>query len=341
MRRWQKAFLSILLVLIVLVAAGITFTIGWRPIVGPKKRALTDRRFEATPARLQRGEYIVRNVALCLFCHSEVDASVEGLPIKAAAAGAGKSFADEGIPFLVAPNITPDQDTGAGRWTDDMIARGIREGIGHDGRTLFPMMPYMNYHEMSDEDLASVVVYIRSLAPVRQQQAATKVPFPVNRFINAVPQPVDAPVPEPDVSTPEKRGRYLLTMASCRDCHSPMDERGQYVPGMDLAGGNVFTFRDRERVAAANITPGVNGIPYYTEELFVETIRTGRVRERKLSDVMPWAHYRRMTDEDLKAIFAYLKTVAPVDHYVDNTQPPTKCARCGLEHGGGQRNKAS
>jgi hypothetical protein len=71
----------------------------------------------------------------------------------------------------------------------------------------------------------------------------------------------------------------------------------------------------------------------------VETIRTGRVRERQISDLMPWGGYRNMTDDDLKAIFAYLKTLSPVDHFVDNSLPPTKCARCTMEHGGGERNK--
>lgn len=339
MRRWLKRLLATFLILAVLLALGITLTIGWRPFIGPRTRALTDRRFEPSPARLQRGEYIVRNVAGCLFCHSELDASAEGLPVKAGAAGAGRSFAQEGIPFLHSPNITPDRETGAGSWTDDMLARAIREGVGHDGRTLFPLMPYLNYRNMSDEDLASVISYLRSLAPVRKQQPKSNVPFPVNRFINAVPQPLHAAVPEPDLSTPEKRGAYVVTMASCSDCHTPMDDKGQYLAGMEFAGGNMFMFTDREPRAAANITPAVNGIPYYTEDLFLETIRTGRVRERKLTDMMPWGHYRNMSDEDLKAIFAFLKTLKPIDHYVDNAQSPTRCARCNLEHGGGERNK--
>jgi hypothetical protein len=118
-----------------------------------------------------------------------------------------------------------------------------------------------------------------------------------------------------------------------------MDDKGQYIAGLEFAGGNTFKYEGREPKASANITPGVNGIPYYTEDLFIETIRSGRVRERKLSDLMPWAVYRAMSDEDLKAIFAYLKTLKPIDHFVDNAQPPTKCARCNLEHGGGERNK--
>ena len=126
-----------------------------------------------------------RNVAVCLFCHSELDPSVEGLPIRAGSVGTGRSFAQEGIPFLNSPNITPDPATGAGNWSDDALARAIREGVGHDGRTLFPMMPYQNYRKMSDEDLASVITYVRSLPPISKQQPKTNVPFPVNRFINA------------------------------------------------------------------------------------------------------------------------------------------------------------
>lgn len=342
MKRWQKAVLSIILVLAVLLAIGITATIGWRPFVGPETRPLSDRRFEPSPARLERGAYLVRSVSGCLFCHSELDPSVEGLPVKAGEAGAGRTLAAEDMPWLTAPNLTPDAETGAGAWTDDMLARAIREGIGHDGRTLFPMMPYQNFASMSDEDLASVITYIRSLPAVRRELPKSSIPFPVNRLINSVPRPIEGAVPPPDVSTPEKRGAYLVTLASCGDCHTPMDDRGQFVPGMAFAGGTTIKYRDaRPGRASANLTPAANGIPYYNEELFVETIRTGRVRERQLSDVMPWGHYRTMTDEDLKAIFAHLKTLTPVDHYVDNALPATTCAKCNLSHGGGERNRKS
>jgi mono/diheme cytochrome c family protein len=339
-KRWQKAILYTGLVLAVIVLAGITATIGWRPFIGPKTRALTDRRFEPTPARLERGAYIVRNVAGCLFCHSELDPSVRGLPIKAGMAGGGRTITAEDMPWLTAPNLTADEDTGAGRWTDDMLARAIREGIGHDGRTLFPFMPYVNYRTMSDEDLAAVVTYIRSLPPLKRPLPVSEVPFPVSRLINSVPQPIEGSVPPPDISTPEKRGEYLVTIGSCSDCHTPRDEQGQYLPGMEFAGGNILKYGDaREPRASANLTPSANGIPYYNEELFIEVIRTGRVREREISDLMPWSVYRGMSDEDLKAIFAYLETLKPVDHYVDNALPPTPCAKCNIPHGGGERNK--
>ena len=329
----------VLLIVAVAVLAGISATIGWKPFFGPEARPLTERRFEPTPERLERGEYLVRSVAQCLFCHSELDPSVEGLPIKAGTDGSGRSWADEGIEWLVVPNISPDPETGAGRWSDDAIARAVREGIGHDGRALFPLMPYQNYSSMSDEDLAAVITYLRSIPPVRRAQPRSEIPFPVNRLINTVPRRIDGPVPPPDLSTPVARGAYLTKLASCSDCHTPMTPEGEFLEGMAFAGGNMIVHSGRQPSATANLTTSPTGIPYYTEELFVEAIRTGRVRERQLSDNMPWAHYARMTDEDLKAIFAYLQTLQPVEHYVDNSEPVALCPKCNIEHGGGARNK--
>lgn len=323
----------------VFALGGISLTIGWKPILGPEIRPLTDRRFEATPARLERGEYLVENVIQCLFCHSEYDPSVEGMPIKRETRGAGRSWAAEGVPWLEVPNITADPETGAGSWSDDALARAIREGISHDGRTLFPVMPYRNYRLMSDEDLSAVIAYIRTVPAIRRVAPPTEVPFPASRFINLEPKRIDDPIPPPDMSTPAKRGEYLTALASCTDCHTPMTPQGQFVEGMFLAGGNMRQHEQRAPAAAANLTPSPSGIPYYTEDLFIEVMRTGRVRERKLSDNMPWFHYKGMTDEDLKAIFAYLQTLPPVDHYVSNADPVELCALCNIEHGGGGRNK--
>jgi mono/diheme cytochrome c family protein len=238
---------------------------------------------------------------------------------------------------VVVPNITPDPETGAGTWSDDALARAIREGIGHDGRALFPVMPYENYRHMPDEDLASVIVYLRSLPPVRNAMPKTEIIFPVKYLMRSTPQPVPEPVPAPDVSDPVKRGAFLMTIASCRDCHTPMD-KGAPIPNMDLAGGQIFE-GPWGRVATPNLTPDPSGIPYYDELLFLQTMRTGYVKARPLNQMMPWHIYRGMTDEDLKAIFAYLKTVKPVHHVVDNAEPPTMCVVCGAVHGGGDKNQ--
>src|SRR5215467_11117552 len=194
-RSWTRIILLILLILIVLVSLGITFTIGWRPIIGARKRALTGRRFEVTSARLERGRYLVDSVNGCFGCHTDQDWSKPGAPPVAGKEGSGHIWADQDLPWLVAPNITSDKETGAGNWSDDALARAIREGIGHDGRTLFPVMPYPHYREMSDEDLASIIVYLRSVPPVRSQLPVTQIPFPQKYLMNDMPQPITAPVP--------------------------------------------------------------------------------------------------------------------------------------------------
>lgn len=329
----------IALALVVGVVVGIPALVGVRPFIGPKARPLTDRRFEPTQARLDRGKYLVTSAqAPCILCHSPWDPTGGGLTEVPGRELTGRNWTPDAVPFLSAPNLTPDPETGIGQRTDDELARAIREGISHDGRALFPIMPYEHFRSMPDEDLASVIVYLRSLKAVRNPLPASAVPFPVSRLINGVPAPIAGPVTA-DLSTPEKRGAHIVEVAACSECHSARDDRGNKPAGFAFAGGTPMPFEGRKTVYAANITPGVNGIPYYTEDLFVEVLRTGKVKARQLDAMMPTRYYRNMTDQDLKDVFAYLKTLAPVDHYVDNTSAPTTCAKCGLTHGGGDKNK--
>jgi len=335
-RRLRATLLVVLIALVLVLSLGITFTIGWRPVIGPRKRALTDRHFESTPARMERGQYLVNSVMGCLGCHSEIDSRRPGAPPIEGRLGAGTKWADANLPWLVAPNITPDKETGAGNWTDDMFARAIREGIGHDGRALFTVMPYQNYRALPDEDLASVIVYIRSIPAVKNELPATQIPFPLNFLIKNVPQPVMAPVAVSDLSTPALRGAFLTRMGSCADCHTPI-EKGQPVAGLDFAGGFVFSLPTGV-VASANITPDPSGISYYDEKLFLRAMREGKVGARQMNAAMPWYFYSGMTDQDLASIFAYLQTVKAVKHRVDNAVPPTYCKRCKQTHGLGESN---
>jgi hypothetical protein len=191
---------------------------------------------------------------------------------------------------------------------------------------------------MPDEDLASVVVFLRSLPPVRNPLPKTAIIFPVKYLIRSVPRPITDPVAAPASADPVVRGEFLVTMAGCRDCHTPMNDKGQFLPDMELSGGQIFD-GPWGRVASANLTPDPSGIPYYDEILFLQALRTGYVRVRSLNPIMPWRHYGGMTDDDLKAIFAYLKSVKPIHHVVDNAEPPTMCAICNASHGGGEKNK--
>jgi hypothetical protein len=337
MRRFGKWFLISFGSLVALLAIFITLTIGWRPFLGPKARALTNRTFEPTSKRIERGRYITTGLSGCVYCHSPHDWTAPGTPIVA-----GKEASGEVLPYadlpgrIVAPNLTPDPETGASRWTDDQLARAIREGVGHDGRALFPIMPYQHYRNMSDEDLASIVVYLRSLPAVHNQLPATEIIFPVKYLIRSAPQPVTAPVAGVGSSDQIDYGTYLADQAGCVDCHTPQ-VRGQSVPGMDFAGGFLFT-GPWGSVASANITPDPSGIPYYDEALFLNVMRTGQVRARKLSPIMPVMVYKNLTDDDLKALFAFLRTIKPVKHRVDNSQAPTGCKLCKQKHGSGNEN---
>ena len=335
MNKFAKGLGIAVFVIVVLAAVGITATIGWRPFIGPKTRALTDRRFEATPERLKRGAYLVEHVTGCTYCHTPQEQGPNGPEIVAAKKGSGQVFAIPGLPAsLVAPNITPDPETGIGNFTDDQLARAIREGISHDGRTLFPMMPYAHFRRMSDEDLASVVVYLRTLPVIRNPLPRTEIYFPVKYLIRGVPQPVTETVPA-DLSTPVNRGEYLVNLSLCSECHTPR-KRGRLDSAMKFAGGQVFDLSGK--LVSPNITPDATGIGNYTEDIFVKTIRTGYVGKRQLNTAMPWQFYSGLTDEDLKAMYAYLGTLPPISHRVDNTQPPTACKKCGQKHGAGDAN---
>ncbi|MBP6823618.1 MAG: cytochrome c [Acidobacteria bacterium] len=324
-----------LLGVLLLLVVGLFMSGLWRAIAGPKARTVTNRTFESSPARMERGKYLVKNVMGCFYCHSDRDWKGEGaVPIEARK-GAGAVFYG-GPGKLFAPNITPDKETGVGNWSDDELARAIREGVSRDGHALFPIMPYMNYRKLPDEDLASLIVYLRSIPAVKNSVEKSKLDFPLNLLVNTMPQPLEAAVTA-DLSTPAKRGEFLATMGSCSDCHTQVNEKGEPLPGMYLAGG--FTLNEPTgETTAANITPDPSGISYYDETLFLEVMRTGQIKARKLNPTMPWSIYGKMTDEDLKALFAYLKTVPAVSHRVDNTEKATPCKVCKGKHGFGDRN---
>ena len=327
----MKKLGKILLVICLLLVAAISFTIGWRPFIGPRARATT-----RTSERLARGRYLVVGLAGCETCHTPKDWKTHGAPNLPGMELAGQVIPVANLPgVVVASNLTPDPETGAAPWSDDEIARAVREGIGHDGRTIFPMMPYEAYRSISDEDLAALVVYMRSVAPVRNPLPPTRVDFPINYLVRTVPQPVTNTVNGPGPqSSPVERGKYMAVMGC--GCHIPVDQKGP-IRGLEYGGGEILTGPWGE-ATSANITPDASGIGYYDEALFLQVMRTGYVKARKLSSIMPFGEFANLTDDDLKAIFAYLRTLPPVKHRVDNSLPPTYCKLCRKKHGGGDQN---
>jgi mono/diheme cytochrome c family protein len=117
-----------------------------------------------SPAAIARGRYLAHAVCECFECHSPMQDNDLVLPVESTL-GAGDILNEK--TRLVAPNITPDPETGAGRWTDDQLVRAIRQGISHDGRRLSVVMPYPTLSILTDEDVHAVVAYLRSLPPLR------------------------------------------------------------------------------------------------------------------------------------------------------------------------------
>jgi mono/diheme cytochrome c family protein len=322
----KRIVLSVLLLAIAGVGGYFLYWVAKSPQTAPPANI----KVELTPERVERGRYVVA-LSDCFGCHAERDFSRFNGPIVPGGLGVGGPLPLEGLPGdVVVPNITPDPDTGLGAWTDGEIIRAVREGIGRDGRTLFAFMPYPGYRYMSDEDAQAVVAYLRSLPPVKKRQAPTRINFPVNLFMKEAPQPAGS-VPPPNRSDPLTYGKYLVTLGGCIDCHT-QEEKGKLVAGREYAGGRLLAILGTPfRVYSANITPDNDtGIGVWTEERFLQKIRSYKPYVEGESPkvgpesftLMPWLHLCLLTDEDLKAMYAYLRTLKPIYNSVEKYEGP-------------------
>jgi mono/diheme cytochrome c family protein len=312
-------------VLLPVVAATVAGA-GYFAIRQPASRPASAIKVVSTLERVERGRYLFESLADCAGCHSPRNHDLYTMPVVAGKSGAGMVFPPElGLPGRVsAPNLTNDPDTGLGRWTDGEIIRAIREGVSRDGRALFPFMPYRSYAVMSDEDVESVVAYLRSLPAVRNSLPVTQLDFPLPWLIKGSPQPVKAVVPAPDTSDSVKYGEYLVRLGGCVQCHTP-EQDGEPIEGHEFAGGNIFRL-GRFEVRSANITPDEDsGIGRWDEARFVAKFRgysnftTHNLPRSNQANftLMPWTALSRLTDTDLRSIFAFLRTVKPVYHPVE------------------------
>jgi mono/diheme cytochrome c family protein len=347
--RKQKVLLSIIIVMaVVLTILSITHSIKNKPaskIVVPapavavtsntsfKIRPLTDIHYEPSPSRLKQGEYLTKGILQCFTCHSPRDWAVPGAPPVADKLGSGGTIVNEdNTSQVIAPNITSDNETGAGNWTDDMFVRAIREGVGHDGRALSWQMPFYFFRNLTDEDLASVIVYLRSLPAVKNVVPPTKLTkdqrAEMEKLIGSLRQPTSRAA----FSDPTKRGKYLVTLGECVACHTSHAEYNN--PG--LFGGGNFIERFGRKTFSANITTNPAGMDYGPVG-FISVMHTGK--GGTLSPIMPWIAFKNISDDDLKAIYNYIATMPPSTHYVSNQQPFTHCAICEMENGLGEKNR--
>jgi len=335
--RAKSIVLGILVLLVLLVIGGLT-AVGWQIVLGPDARPVSSEKFEATEARLARGKYLAEGPAACFHCHTEHDFTNPEYPIVQAKKGSGWVMPIPELNHIASRNITPDPETGIGTWSDDEVARAIREGVRKDGSALFPIMPYPLFASMDDEDVKSIVVYLRTLPAVKHVVPTRQLPGPLEYIVKTIPKPLTTPQPSHPASTPVERGKYLVTIADCHACHTA-SVQGEPLPGLDFGGGGSFDDPGtKTKVFSLNITQDPSGIAHYDESLFIQTIRTGQVTSRLVNHIMPLEFFKNMTDEDLRDIFAYIKSVPPVKHRISNTDPPTLCPVCNQKHGLGELN---
>ncbi|MGV3558956.1 c-type cytochrome [Larkinella arboricola] len=308
-------------VVVLLIAGSVAYIKTALPNVGPAPE-LT---IQADSAQIARGKYLANHVAVCIDCHSERDWKIVGGPLVAGTEGkGGEPFTrDMGFPgSYYAKNLTPAHLSG---WSDGEIYRAITTGVSKDGHALFPVMPYRNYGQMDPNDIKAVIAYVRTLKPIENPAIpASQSDFPMNLIINTMPTKSEGSKrPEPADSV--AYGKYMLTFAGCGECHTPVDDKGQPLPGMTLAGGRTFAM-PVGTVRSANLTADAEtGIGRWTKEAFITRFKAAEkddfthpatLEHAEFNTLMPWRMYAGMSEQDLGAIFTYLKTVTPVKNKV-------------------------
>jgi hypothetical protein len=319
----KKIIRRVLGVIAALVLLAITGVLVKFYVLSPKSRPAPVMTAQASPEAVERGKYLVNNVTACIGCHSPVHEDKPGDPPVEGQIGAGRDFGDWGpdVPFhLRAPNLTPDKETGIGAMTDGEVIRAMREGIGKDGRALFPQMPYVTYgRTLSDEDALAIVAYLRTLPPIKNDPGRTEIKFPVSMFIRGVPKPIEGSPPKaPAPSDTLARGRWLLDVCSCHDCHDSVSSKMQKLEGKALAGGMKFRLTNgRGRTVAPNITPDkATGIGAYSDDDLRRVFNEGKGKAGRYLYTMPWSYYGGLTKDDKEALIAALREVPAVVNVV-------------------------
>jgi cytochrome c2 len=315
----KKAFRYLLIIvgIILLIAGGFAAFVAIRgiPKYKAEKISLT---VEATPARLEKGQKLA--TMLCASCHLDQNTG-KFTGHKMEEAGA---FGE-----IYSKNITKDKKYGRGNWTDGELAVLLRTGVKPDGTYLPPYMPKLIH--FSDEDLASVIVFLRSEHPwvqantTRQPQSKPSFLAKFLTNIGAV-KPFNfpkAPIPEPDTTNAVAWGRYIaLGQMECFSCHSKDFAKNDYLhpeksPGF-FGGGNKLTVGDGNTITSRNITMDEEtGIGKWSEEDFVKAVKYGELPNNQHRLRPPMKPYSLLTDNEVKAIYAYLKTIPEIQNKVD------------------------
>jgi len=302
MRRFKKILKWIGSILLVLI-------VGVTVVVMARQNLKYDAPYpnihaSADSTVIARGKHLIFSSAHCINCHSNHNpdslvALGQDVPLS------GGVLFDVGIAKIYSKNITPDKETGIGKYTDEEIARVLRYGVHPNGAAVLDFMPF---HNTSDEDLTAIISYLRAQKPVRNEipENSFTVMGKVVKAFMVKPVGPDGEVPKavrPD--TTAAYGRYLaVSVAECNGCHTKRDMAGAYT-GDPFAGGNEI-----EGFITPNLTPDPSGRIYnWSQQNFIDRFRMGKLYPKS---PMPWNSFKRMSDDELKAIYHFLRSTKPV-----------------------------
>lgn len=315
MKKFFK-ILGVLILLVALIIGGFAAFISIRGI--PKFEANVPEipKIEVTPERVEKGKKIAS--MLCNSCHFD----------KSTGKFTGREMTE--VPEfgkIISRNITQDPEIGIGKWTDSDLVYFIRTGINpHTGQYVPPYMPKLMH--ISDEDLNSIIAFLRSddaLVQPDKTEGPSCEPSFLTKFLCLVafkpfPYP-EKPIPGPDTTNKLAWGKYLtLYEFECFACHSADFKKMDVgVPENSLGffgGGNVMRNDQGVLVTTRNLTPDEEtGIGNWTEEQFVKAVKFGIVPNGPALR-NPMIPYAQLTDEEAKAIYAYLRTVPKIKHAI-------------------------
>jgi mono/diheme cytochrome c family protein len=321
-----------LIALAVLIGVGfyVHLAATWKKSFADYPRPALAARADSTV--IARGDYLVHAVAHCSMCHQEMDASVSmAEAMEHRQSGVGRDLSGGltwDIPLFgrfVAANLTSDRETGVGAMSDGDLARVVRHSVRRDG-TVAPFMKIAT-GPMADEDVVAVISYLRTLKPVRHVNRA-EAPGIMGKLVlkNMSPRE-DQPPPLPATAGPSvERGAYLANgPGACFSCHSEHDP----MHGFALVGprfqGSAHPEPDPTdsgyEFVIPNLTPDpeTGHIVRWDEDTFVRRFQGGPIYQ---GSEMPWDNFAMLTEDDVRSIYRYLRTLPPVKHDVGPSRRP-------------------
>lgn len=318
-RAWRRAAFVLLVLLLAAVVAVVSVP-GWDRaadlrLPAPAASAVGIPARAIDPAAVARGAYLAR-VGHCAGCHTDRG----GQPY------AGGRLIDTPFGAVAAANLTPDADTGLGRWTSEAFRRALHEGRSADGRALLPVCPYPNFSLVSEADADDLHAYLQDLPPQRHAVAGHTLRWPYGtpaaltlwRALHL--RPARLPEPPPGVRAGWARGAYLVGgLAHCSACHGRRDAWGATAGAWDFRGG----LMPRQGWLAPSLTdPAQAAVSPWNEDEVLALLRDGRNAHATASGPMALvvAHsLQHVGEADVRAMAEFLRRLPPSTGAVAST----------------------